>query len=92
MAHHCGHHYLGHLAAAAGWTDQAGSHFDAAARVHRRSGVPLLLAESLLDWAELVESRGVVGPEAADLRDQAQAAVAGRDAVLLERRLELVHR
>ena len=27
VAHHCGHHYLGHLAAAAGWTDQAGAHF-----------------------------------------------------------------
>jgi class 3 adenylate cyclase len=90
VAHHCGHHYLGHLAAAAGWTDRAGGHFAAAARVQRRSGVPLLLAESLLDWAELMELEGVTGPEAADLREQAQAAVAGRDAVLLERRLELV--
>ena len=92
VAHHCGHHYLGHLAAAAGWTDRAGAHFQAASRVHRRSGVPLLLAESLLDWAELVDGKGVAGPEAADLREQAQAAVAGRDAVLLERRLALVRR
>jgi hypothetical protein len=39
-----------------------------------------------------VEGQGVAGPDAADLREQAQAAVAGRDAVLLERRLELVRR
>jgi class 3 adenylate cyclase len=92
VAHHCGHHFLAHLAAAGGRGAQAGAHFEAAAAVHRRAGVPLLLAESLLDWAELIDRGTVAGPDAAGLRDQARASVADRGAVLLERRLELVRR
>ncbi|WP_326639335.1 AAA family ATPase [Nonomuraea fuscirosea] len=87
VAHHCGHHYLAHLCLAMGEPARAAVHFEAAAEVHERQGVPLMLAESLLDWAALLESGEVPGPKAADLRGWCRTLLAGRDALLLERRL-----
>jgi hypothetical protein len=91
VAHHCGHHYLGLLAAAAGRNGQAAAHFASAAEIHERRGVPLLLAESLIDWAELLDGAGTgaAGREAAALRERARAAISDRGVVLLDRRLEL---
>ncbi|TDE41462.1 adenylate/guanylate cyclase domain-containing protein [Nonomuraea mesophila] len=89
VAHHCGHHYLAHLRVAMGDPRRAAEHFEAAAEVHERCGVPLMLAESLLDWADLLGgSEGEVrGPKPADLREWCGSLLAGRGALLLERRL-----
>ncbi|MFI7614365.1 ATP-binding protein [Nonomuraea terrae] len=87
VAHHCGHHYLAHLGAAMGDPERAAGHFEAAAEVHERRGVPLMLAESLLDWADLLDGGGVSGPKPGDLRAWCRTLLAGRGALLLERRL-----
>ncbi len=55
--------------------------------MHERQGVPLMLAESLLDWAVLLDSGAVSGPKPADLRGWCRTLLAGRGALLLERRL-----
>ncbi|MFG1701090.1 ATP-binding protein [Nonomuraea sp. NPDC049309] len=86
VAHHCGHHYLAHLCVAMGDKERAAGHFEAAAEVHERRGVPLMLAESLLDWADLLDTGEVDGPKAADLRGWCRTLLAGRGALLLERR------
>jgi len=87
VAHHCGHHYLAHLSAACGTVRRAMDHFEAAARVHERCGAPLLMAESLLDWAELADRTHASGTLPAELRRRCADLLAGRGAVLLERRL-----
>ncbi|GAA2211846.1 AAA family ATPase [Nonomuraea monospora] len=86
VAHHCGHHYLAHLRVAMGDPRRAAEHFEAAAEVHERQGVPLMLAESLLDWADLLDEGDLGGPKPADLREWCRSLLAGRGAVLLERR------
>ncbi|MGW4793734.1 ATP-binding protein [Nonomuraea sp. NPDC004297] len=88
VAHHCGHHYLAHLCLAMGDRGRAAEHFEAAAEVHERRGVPLMLAESLLDWSDLLGAGGVGGPKPADLREWCRPLLAGRGALLLERRLD----
>ncbi|MFG1997570.1 ATP-binding protein [Spirillospora sp. NPDC048911] len=93
VGHHCGHHYLAHLSVARGHPGRANDHFAAAAEVHGHCGAPLLMAESLLDWADLVERGDTAGhtepvPSATDLRKRSAGLIAGRGAVLLERRLE----
>ncbi|MEU5880480.1 AAA family ATPase [Spirillospora sp. NPDC047279] len=92
VGHHCGHHYLAHLAAAGGDHGTANDHFASAAEVHERCGAPLLMAESLLDWADLAERggvtrRGETAPDPDGLRRRAVELVAGRGAVLLDDRL-----
>ncbi|MFG1708922.1 ATP-binding protein [Nonomuraea sp. M3C6] len=87
VAHHCGHHYLAHLCVARGAPQLAAEHFEAAAEVHERRGVPLMLAESLLDWADLLEGGAVSGPKPADLREWCASLLSGRGALLLDRRL-----
>ncbi|SEG90921.1 Adenylate and Guanylate cyclase catalytic domain-containing protein [Nonomuraea solani] len=87
VAHHCGHHYLAHLCVAMGDRQRAAEHFEAAAEVHERRGVPLMLAESLLDWAELLDGGEVNGPKPEDLREWCGSLLPGRGALLLERRL-----
>ncbi|WP_043621955.1 ATP-binding protein [Nonomuraea candida] len=87
VAHHCGHHYLAHLCVAMGDPVKAAGHFEAAAEVHERRGVPLMLAESLLDWADLLDAGEVDGPGPADLRRWCATLLAGRGALLLDRRL-----
>ncbi|MEU6787010.1 AAA family ATPase [Nonomuraea angiospora] len=87
VAHHCGHHYLAHLCVATGSPQRAAEHFEAAAEVHERRGVPLMLAESLLDWADLLDGGEVSGPKPADLRKWCASLLPGRGAILLERRL-----
>ncbi|MDX3107024.1 ATP-binding protein [Nonomuraea angiospora] len=87
VAHHCGHHYLAHLCVATGSPQRAAEHFEAAAEVHERQGVPLMLAESLLDWADLLDGGEVSGPKPADLRKWCASLLPGRGAILLERRL-----
>ncbi|MEV5407242.1 AAA family ATPase [Thermopolyspora sp. NPDC052614] len=87
IAHHCGHHYLAHLSIALGDPERAARHFASAAEVHRRRDVPLLLAESLLDWADLLDDTPCPGPAPDTLRAQAAAAITNRGALLLERRL-----
>ncbi|KAB8193202.1 AAA family ATPase [Nonomuraea phyllanthi] len=87
VAHHCGHHYLAHLCVAMGSPRRAAEHFEAAAEVHERRGVPLMLAESLLDWADLLEDGSAGGPKPADLRQWCASLLPGRGALLLERRL-----
>lgn len=87
IAHHCGHHYLAHLSIALGDPSRAARHFAAAAEIHRAREVPLLLAESLLDWADLLDTTPLPGPTPASLRAQAATALTNRGALLLERRL-----
>ncbi|MGW4966218.1 ATP-binding protein [Nonomuraea sp. NPDC004186] len=87
VAHHCGHHYLAHLCIATGSPQRAAEHFEAAAEMHERRGVPLMLAESLLDWADLLDGGEVSGPKPADLRKWCASLLPGRGAILLERRL-----
>lgn len=91
IAHHCGHHYLAHLCIALGDPARAARHFAAAADLHREREVPLLLAESLLDWADLLDrappARGADGSDPASLRARAAAALTNRGAHHLERRL-----
>ncbi|MEV0385124.1 AAA family ATPase [Nonomuraea sp. NPDC050643] len=87
VAHHCGHHYLAHLCVAMDDRRRAAEHFEAAAEAHERRGVPLMLAESLLDWADLLDGGEVSGPKAVDLREWAGSLLPGRGALLLERRL-----
>ncbi|MEO3870160.1 AAA family ATPase [Nonomuraea sp. B12E4] len=97
VAHHCGHHYLAHLCVTMGEPRRASEHFEAAAEVHERRGVPLMLAESLLDWADLLEGHlaggdrsggdAVSGPKPADLRGWCATLLSSRGALLLDRRL-----
>lgn len=87
VAHHCGHHYLAHLCVTMGDPGRAAEHFEAAAEVHERRGVPLMLAESLLDWAALLEETGVNGPKPEALREWCASLLPGRGALLLDRRL-----
>ncbi|MBF8190052.1 AAA family ATPase [Nonomuraea sp. K274] len=87
IAHHCGHHYLAHLCVTMGDPRKAAEHFEAAAEVHERRGVPLMLAESLLDWADLLDGGGLTGPKPADLREWCATLLSGRGALLLDRRL-----
>ncbi len=92
VAHHCGHHYLAHLAATSGDVSKAMGHFEAAAEIHERRKVPLLLAESLLDWADAIDRHQVAGPRSAELRRWSAETLAGRKAGLLEHRAKLVAR
>jgi len=87
VGHHCGHYYLAHLSAASGDDAKAAAHFEAAAEVHERSGVPLLLAESLLDWADAIDRTQIAGPRPDELRRWSAQALAGRGAMLLEHRV-----
>ncbi|WP_285693395.1 AAA family ATPase [Actinomadura sp. NBRC 104412] len=87
VAHHCGHHYLAHLAAASGNPALAAEHFEAAAAVHERCSVPLLMAESLLDWADLDARTPGTALAPPGLRERAAGLLTGRGAALLERRL-----
>jgi hypothetical protein len=87
IGHHCGHYYLAHLSAASGDDAKAAAHFEASAEVHERCGVPLLLAESLLDWADLIDRTQIAGPRPDQLRRWAARALAGRGAMLLENRV-----
>jgi class 3 adenylate cyclase len=87
VAHPCGHHFLGMLAAASGQHDKASEHYSAAARLHERAGTPLLFAESLIDWSDHLAATGASSSKIAAVRDKAAAALAGRDAAALTRRL-----
>jgi class 3 adenylate cyclase len=87
VGHHCGHYYLAHLCAASDDDAKAAAHFEASAEVHERCGVPLLLAESLLDWADLIDRTQIAGPRPDQLRRWAAQALAGRGAMLLENRV-----
>ncbi|HSS87956.1 MAG TPA: hypothetical protein VLL69_01455 [Streptosporangiaceae bacterium] len=49
--------------------------------------MPLLLAESLLDWADLIDRTHIAGPRSDQLRRWAAQALAGRGAMLLEKRV-----
>jgi class 3 adenylate cyclase len=92
VGHHCGHHYLAHLAATSGNIGRAMVHFEAAAEVHERCKVPLLLAESLLDWADVIDRHQVSGPRPEELRLRSAETIAGRGAGLLDHRVKLVTR
>ena len=87
IGHHCGHYYLAHLSAAAGDDVQAAEHFQAAAEIHERCGAPLLLAESLLDWADAIDRTQGAGPRPDELRRWSAQVLAGRGASLLEHRV-----
>ena len=87
IGHHCGHYYLAHLSAASGDDVQAAEHFQAAAEIHERCGVPLLLAESLLDWADAIDPSQGAGPRPDELRRWSAQVLAGRGARLLEHRV-----
>ena len=87
IGHHCGHYYLAHLSAAAGDDVQAAEHFQAAAEIHERCGAPLLLAESLLDWADAIDPTQGAGPRPDELRRWSAQVLAGRGASLLEHRV-----
>jgi hypothetical protein len=90
VGHHCGHHQLAHLAAVSGDAGKAMAHFEAAAEIHERRKVPLLLAESLLDWADVIDGTGATGTSSAELRRRAAETLSGRGAWLLEDRAKLV--
>lgn len=90
VGHHCGHHYLAHLAAVSGDVSKAMAHFEAAAEIHERRRVPLLRAESLLDWADVIDRSGATGTSSAELRRWAAETLSGRSAKLLEDRAKLV--
>ncbi len=90
IGHPCGHHYLAHLAMTSGDARQAMAHFEAAAEIHERSQVPLLLTESLLDWADATAPHRAAAPRPEELRRRAAAALAGRTAGLLDHRVKMV--
>ena len=92
VGHHCGHYYLAHLATASGQVSTAMEHFEAAAAIHERCQVPLLLAESLLDWADAIDRGQMAGLRPEELRRRSADALAGREARLLETRVGLVTR
>lgn len=81
VMHHCGHHYLAHLAAANGHPEKAAAHFEAAAALHATRDIPLLAAESLLDWADLPDV-----PVPSDLRRRGAELLTSSEAHLLKRR------
>jgi class 3 adenylate cyclase len=87
VAHPCGHHYLGALAAGLGWAEAASAHYAAAAVAHERAETPLLHAESLLDWSEHLAATGGPRAQVAELRDRAATALAGRTVPKLTIRL-----
>ena len=87
VGHHCGHYYLAHLSAASGDDAKAAAHFEASVEVHERCGAPLLLAESLLDWADAIDRTQIAGPRPDELRRWSARALAGRGAMLLEHRV-----
>lgn len=92
VGHHCGHYYLAHLAATLGDTSKAVAHFQAAAAIHERRGVPLLLAESLLDWADTISHSQGASPSAQELRRRSAQILTGRAPGLLEQRVKSVTR
>lgn len=92
VGHHCGHYYLAHLAVTRGDADRAAAHFAAAAELHERRKVPLLLAESLLDWADAIDRGQAAGPRPEALRGRSAGTLAGRPAGRLEQRVRLVTR
>ena len=67
-------------------TVQAAQHFQAAAEIHERCGAPLLLAESLLDWADAIAPPRAPGP-APRAPSLVRTGAAGRGASLLEHRV-----
>jgi class 3 adenylate cyclase/tetratricopeptide (TPR) repeat protein len=69
-------HYLGLLAATAGWFAEAETHFTAAAEMHRRAGAPAWLAYTHLEWARMLLRRGDPGDavRARRMLDQALAS------------------
>jgi tetratricopeptide (TPR) repeat protein len=87
VAHPCGHHYLAVLASSMGQPDTAVAHFEAAAALHERAQTPLLLAESLIEWIELLIATGAGAEATNELRDRATRALASRNAALLDTRL-----
>jgi class 3 adenylate cyclase/tetratricopeptide (TPR) repeat protein len=87
VAHPCGHHYLGVLAAGLGQPEKASRHFAAAAALHERAGAPFLLAESLIEWSEELARTGAPRSSVDSVRDRAAAALAGRAAAALTTRL-----
>jgi hypothetical protein len=87
VAHPCGHHYLAMLAAARGDVDTASEHFAAAATLQERTGTPLLLAESLVDWLDLLVASRSPRDVIERVRGRATAALAGRSAPALTNRL-----
>jgi hypothetical protein len=74
--------------------DAAGAttHFEAAAELHERRQVPLLLAESMLDWADAIDRNQARGPGSEKLRRRSAEALADRGAELLNSRIGLVTR
>ena len=92
VGHHCGHYYLAHLAVTCGDADRAAAHFAAAAELHERRKVPLMLAESLLDWADAIDRGQAAGPRPEALRGRSAGTLAGRPAARLEQRVRLVMR
>ena len=92
VGHYCGHYYLAHLAVTRGDADRAAAHFAAAAELHERRKVPLMLAESLLDWADAIDRGQAAGPRPEALRGRSAGTLAGRPAARLEQRVRLVMR
>jgi hypothetical protein len=83
-----GHHFLGMLASTMGEADVADDHFAAAVAAHEELGVPLLIAETRLEWARLLLERD--RNRAARLLDAVRDAAAVYGARLLERGCEEV--
>ena len=63
-----------------------------AAELHERRKVPLMLAESLLDWADAIDRGQAAGPRPEALRGRSAGTLAGRPAARLEQRVRQVTR
>jgi class 3 adenylate cyclase len=87
VAHPCGHHYLAMLATGVGEVATAFQHFAAASTLHERAGTPFLLAESLIDWSELLTRTGAPRTAIERVRNRAAEALTGRAAPALTTRL-----
>ncbi len=75
-----------------GDADRAAAHFAAAAELHERRKVPLLLAESLLDWADAIDRGQAAGPRRRRCGAGRRGRWPGEPAGRLEQRVRLVTR
>jgi hypothetical protein len=81
-------HYLGLLAATAGWLDDADRHFAAAAAAHQSLQAPVFLARTRLCWGEMLLKGGRRDdiPSAGGLLEEAMAVARHLGLTVMERR------
>ena len=84
----CVDHYIALLATTLGRLDEADVRFSSAAAAHERLGAPILLARTRLEWAQMLQNRGLPGDagRAHELLHQALSTAGSLGLATIERR------